>query len=138
MGEKENQPGTGSATPGGAKVAAPGASGQTAAPSGQKAAAGHPKTEEMPGTGQAKDRPWPKWSPQSGWTGSDLYPDGWRMGREADGSVWLQSPDGSRADWDAFENRWNAPDNGPPMPTDWGAGHQPTQYPAPDTGSVRP
>jgi len=123
VGEKEIKPGT---TPGGAVT--PGAA-PTAAPVTQ---AGGPHTTERAGTGgpQTTTPPPPPPPPPgrtSSWSGSDLYPDGFTMARDASGETTLTDPHGMRATWDQGSTQWLGPD-GQPMPPDWSGGHQPTQY----------
>lgn len=100
----------------------------------------HPHTQERPGTG-AKDpkqekpqRPTNQGAAGSGgYSGHDRYEDGYTMGREKDGSFWLEHPDGGRATWDPDSESWKGTD-GSTKSGDWSGGHRPTKY---ETGPGR-
>lgn len=134
MGEKEIKPAT--AAGGGVKIAT-----DPNAPPPKQAGGGG--TTERPGTGKTvtpqesdvKERPAKDPGPSKGWSGSDLYPDGYRMGREENGEFSLTNPDGSTATWDPGSETWKGAD-GKTMPEDWSSGHRPTKYETgPSTGS---
>lgn len=92
--------------------------------------AGGARTVERPGTGgpvkQAPKDPGTK----KGWSGSDTYPDGYRMWRDERGEIHLDNPDGTKANWDPDIEAWTGAD-GRAMPEDWSGGHQPGQHPNP-------
>ena len=81
----------------------------------------HATTAEKPGTGGTKpDKPPER--PKT-WDGSDRYPDGYVMSRNADGSITLQAPDKTTATWDGAD--WFDPKTLNPMPEGWSKGHRP-------------
>ena len=94
-----------------------------------------PTTAEKPGTGSPQKDPPPP-TPTPSWSGSDKYPDGYRMARDPDGNVFLTAPlpDGRTATWDGME--W-LDDQGNPMPEGWGSDHVPGNYKI-GQGSPRP
>lgn len=96
-------------------------------------------TQERPGTGTQNPQP-EKPQPRGGggrpsssggsssFSGHIEYEDGYRMGRDEDGTTWLQHPEGGRATWDAGAQTWTHNDTGKTMGSDWTAGHRPTDY----------
>jgi hypothetical protein len=124
VGEKEIKP-AGPTTPTGPVVTDGPAPGVTSG-----VASDGSSTMTKPGTGTGPEKPPPPPPPPppdrpSSWSGDDLYPDGFRMGRDTDGTVYLNNPDGSTATWDGAQ--WNDP-SGKPMPDSWSEGHRPTDY----------
>jgi hypothetical protein len=98
----------------------------------------------QPGGGRTAGRPrtgtevkTPQDPPERGprWPGSDLYPDGYRMGRHEDGHDYLVNPDGTLGTWDPESETWKGAE-GKTMPDDWSGGHRPPKY-APRVGDSR-
>lgn len=95
-------------------------------------------TQERPGTGT---NPPPNPPPNPGgsgrpsssggsgsYSGHVEFEDGYKMGRDEDGTTWLQHPDGGRATWDSGSQTWSHDSNGRTASQDWTAGHRPTDY----------
>jgi hypothetical protein len=124
MGEKYDTP-TG--------VPAQGAGGAGTAAAAGAPAVGHPSTAEKPGTGKEKEQKGEVRRPRDidrdlSWTGSVTYPDGFTMGRNADGSTALTAPDGSRGLWNDVLEKWLDPETMAPKEEGWGEGHRPTDF----------
>jgi hypothetical protein len=75
-----------------------------------------------PGTDDPEGDPPPK--PKSGWSGSDKYPDGYRMIRQDDGQIFLETPSGEVGVWDVANRVWTD-GGGNPKPEGWSGGHGP-------------
>jgi hypothetical protein len=98
------------------------------------------RTRERPGTGSKPPPNQPPTPPrQSGGGGSGAssggrasghvtFDDGYKMGRDPDGTTFLQHPDGGRATWNADNETWTRDDNGRRASNDWTQGHRPTDF----------
>lgn len=123
MGEKEIKP----ATPGtGPQIA-------TTTPPQQEW-----HTQVRPGTGTSKpgdDPNRPVTPPRGGGSSGgghasghvEFMDDGYKMGRDENGTTWLQHPDGGRATWDPSSETWSRDDGGK-VTEDWTGGHRPTDF----------
>jgi hypothetical protein len=83
-----------------------------------------PAKEPPKGPGGGGPDKTPK-DPQTSWSGSDRYEDGYVMARQPDGEITLTDPHGRTATWYPDAHGWYDAE-GSRMPDGWSAGHAPT------------